>query len=50
MNPFPPSDNKERLLTAVLEELRTIREILDRLLIVALEKPARQEPGRRRPR
>lgn len=41
--PFPPTNNAERYLAAILQEMRTTRELVDRLLMVALESP--ESPG-----
>lgn len=40
MQMFPPTNNTERYLSAIIEELRLQREILDRLLLLQLETPA----------
>ena len=48
MNVLPPNNNNERYLAAVLDELKVIREILDRLLSAALERPD-TTPRPRRP-
>ena len=39
IKPFPPTNNTERYLAAILEELRATRDLVDRLLLVALEDP-----------
>jgi hypothetical protein len=37
LNPFPPTNNTERYLAAILEEMRATRDLVDRLLLIALE-------------
>ena len=37
--PFPPTNNSESYLAAILQEMRITRELLERLLMVALESP-----------
>jgi len=41
--PFPPTNNSESYLAAILQEMRITRELVDRLLTVALESP--EPPG-----
>jgi hypothetical protein len=39
MKPFPPTNNTERYLAAILEEARATRDLVDRMLLLALESP-----------